>query len=413
MPRAFAVGGFLCLFTLPFSVSAETAETPKEPAPTVHYIPGKGLHIDAGEPFALNVQHRLQFRHAYPFDGDPRTEEELAAEGHSFLVRRARLRLNGHAYKDWLRFNLQYDWVQPVLRDFWLDAVWSPQLTLRAGRMKVLYNDERVASSGRQQMVNRSILNDVFTIDRQQGLQLQGRLFNRSAADLSYAVGIFTGRGIGERLNDDRHPMYAVRLQWNMVGDPIDFTQSDYELTPRWQLNMAFAAATNRSNCTAFETDARSCRRLPGSDYPDPQSQAGSRPGMFRMNQAVWEVRSLYRGFYYKHELHAKRIEDMVGSAGPWPRLRELWGFLIQMGFFPHTLWEGFPRSIELAGRYALYDPDAARGSDRQQEITATINWFFHGHSNKLTAEVTHHILEFPAARSSAQRYRLQWEFLF
>ncbi|HRP70290.1 MAG TPA: porin, partial [Turneriella sp.] len=161
-----------------------------------------GITFSAGD-YSLSMLHRLQFRYAGPFDADPRSVADLKQNTQSFMVRRARLKLAGHAYKPWIKFYIQYDWSQPVLRDFHITLDRFAWLTLRIGRGKVIYNDERVSSSGYQQFVNRSILNDLFTVDRQQGIQLLGRFFENTAADFNYVLGIFTGRDVGERLNDD------------------------------------------------------------------------------------------------------------------------------------------------------------------------------------------------------------------
>ena len=373
----------------------------------------KGLEFDAGEKFNLAMQHRLQFRYAYPFDADPRQLSDMDAEGHSFMVRRARFRMGGHAFTKWLKYGFQYDWSQPVLRDFYIDVARFSWATLRVGRAKVIYNDERVASSGRQQMVNRSILNDVFTVDRQQGLQLMGRLFDNTPADLNYVVGVFSGRGVGERFNDDVNMMYAARLQWNAVGDPIEWSQSDHKYTQRWQLNIAAGAATNKSNCTAFETDTNSCRALTGYRT----STAGTAivsAGQFKIDQAVFEIRSVYKGLYFKHESHVKRVVDQSINVNTWPREAEMWGALVQLGYFPHAVLDFVPSELEVAGRYAWVDPNIAVSGNDQQEYAGVLNWFANGHNNKISFEVTHHVLGNPAGGSvSEQRYRSQWEFTF
>lgn len=373
----------------------------------------KGLEFDAGEKFSLAMQHRLQFRYAYPFDADPRQLSDMDAEGHSFMVRRARFRLGGHAFTKWLKYGFQYDWSQPVLRDFYIDVARFSWATLRVGRTKVVYNDERVASSSRQQLVNRSILNDVFTVDRQQGLQLMGRLFDNTPADLNYVVGVFTGRGVGERLNDDANMMYAARLQWNAIGDPIEWSQSDHKYTQRWQLNIAAGAATNKSNCTAFETDTNSCRALTGYRT---SSGSGSTvvPGQFKIDQAVFEIRSVYKGLYIKHESHVKRVIDQANVTVTWPREAEMWGALVQLGYFPHAVLDFVPSELEIAGRYAWVDPNIAVSGNDQREYAGILNWFANGHNNKISFEVTHHVLGNPAGGSvSEQRYRSQWEFTF
>lgn len=401
------------------AVTAPAAEPKKSGSLPVGVSYGsKGLTFDTGDgKFSATMQHRLQFRYAYPFDVDPRSINDLNGEGHSFMVRRARFKLSGNAFKPWLKYNFQYDWSQPILRDFWISVERFSWLQLRIGRGKVIYNDERVSSSGAQQFVNRSIVNDVFTVDRQQGVQVLGRVLPNTPADFSYVLGVFAGRGVGERLNDDTNLMYAARLQWNAIGDPIEFTQSDYKSTQKWQLNIAAGAATNKSNCTAFETDATSCRRLPGTNYPQLAAGAapGSGAGQFKVDQAVAEIRSVYKGLYFKSEAHVKRVTDQ-GVANPtlWQRETEMWGGLVQLGYFPHNAMDLIPSELEVAGRMAFVDPNINVAGNDQYEYTGILNWFANGHSNKISFEVTHHVLQNPAGGyATEQRYRSQWEFSF
>lgn len=168
--------------------------------------------------FSLAIQNRIQARYAEPFDSDPRTLADLDRDENSFMIRRARTKLTGHAYSPWLKYYLQYDWSQPVLRDLSLTFDKYKWAQVRVGRGKVSYNNERVTSSGSQQFVNRSIVNDIFTVDRQQGIEVKGNLFPGTWHDMTYYVGAFTGMGIGERNNDDGSMMYSGRLQWNALG---------------------------------------------------------------------------------------------------------------------------------------------------------------------------------------------------
>nr|MBA2484111.1 hypothetical protein [Nitrosomonas sp.] len=243
--------------------------------------------------FSLAIQNRIQTRYSYPFDSDPRSIEDLQQEESSFRIRRARTRLRGHAYWPWLTYYLQYDWSQPVLRDLNLTVEKFKWAKFWLGRGKVLYNDERVTSSANQQFVNRSIVNDIFTVDRQQGVQVFGNLFPGTWHDISYYAGIFTGLGVGEGSNDDENMMYSGRLQWNVLGGEMPFTQSDIEYHENPALNFAFAASTNRSKCTAFQTDNNSCRDLPGF--------VTGQDGQYRINQMMEEVRLKLLGFSLLH----------------------------------------------------------------------------------------------------------------
>ncbi|PTN13143.1 porin [Nitrosomonas aestuarii] len=351
--------------------------------------------------FSLAIQNRIQTRYSNPFDSDPRSIDDLEREESSFRIRRARTRLRGHAYRPWLKYYLQYDWSQPVLRDLNLTIDKFKWARVWAGRGKVIYNDERVTSSASQQFVNRSIVNDIFTVDRQQGVQIFGNLFPGYWYDISYFAGVFSGLGVGEGSNDDDHMMYSGRIQWNALGGELPFSQSDLEFHEKPALSFAFAAATNRSKCTAFQTDNRSCRDLPGFE--------AGQDGQYRINQMMEEVRFKWRGFSLQHEMHWKEIIDTLKGQYDSARETNLLGGLIQAGYFPHYIIPSIPRNLEFAGRYAFVDPDARLNNDLQEEISGVMTYFINGHLNKLNFQVSHLIVQ----NQSDHRFWLQWDLTF
>ncbi|SER78933.1 Phosphate-selective porin O and P [Nitrosomonas sp. Nm51] len=351
--------------------------------------------------FSLAIQNRIQTRYSNPFDSDPRSIEDLERNESSFRIRRARTRLRGHAYWPWLKYYLQYDWSQPVLRDLNLTIEKFKWARLWVGRGKVVYNDERVSSSANQQFVNRSIVNDLFTVDRQQGVQLLGNLFPGTWHDISYFAGVFTGLGVGENSNDDNRMMYSGRLQWNALGGEMPFSQSDLEYHESPALGFAFAAATNRSRCTVFRTDSNSCRNLPGFEP--------GRDGQYRLNQMMEEVRFKWRGFSLKHEMHWKEVIDTLKSQNDPARKTNLIGGLVQAGYFPHYIIPEIPKNLEFAGRYAFVDPNVDVGKDRQEEFSGIMTYFFNGHANKVNFQVSHLVVQ----GQSDQRFWLQWDLTF
>jgi phosphate-selective porin OprO and OprP len=369
--------------------------------------------------FSLAIQNRIQARYAEPFDSDPRTLADLERDEKSFMIRRARTKLTGHAYAPWIKYYLQYEWAQPVLRDLSLTVDKYKWAQVRVGRGKVNYNNERVASSGNQQFVNRSIVNDVFTVDRQQGIEVKGNLFSGTWYDMTYYAGVFTGLGIGERNNDDDHLMYSGRLQWNAMGGEMKSSQSDTEFLDKPALNISIAANSNQSKCTAFETDSRSCRRLVdvndrgGSRYRDPANTtaAGAQAGQYKIDQLMEEVYFKYNGFSLLHELHAKKIKDTLNNDAE----TNLLGGFVQAGFFPHQQFNIIPKEIELAGRYAFVDMDTDRDNDKQTEFSAVINYFLEGHFNKLSLQLSRLSIEDPIKQEEEAENRLwaQWEFSF
>jgi phosphate-selective porin OprO/OprP len=369
--------------------------------------------------FSLAIQNRVQARFAEPFDSDPRTLADLDRNENSFMIRRARTKLNGHAYAPWLKYYLQYDWSQPVLRDLNLTIDKYQWAQVRVGRGKVSYNNERVTSSGNQQFVNRSIVNDVFTVDRQQGIEVKGNLFPGTWHDFTYYIGAFTGLGIGERNNDDGNMMYSGRLQWNALGGEMQFNQSDLGFHEQPALNISVAANTNRSQCTAFETDSRSCRRLidvnaagkPKYRDPSDNTATGAQNGQYAINQMMEEVHFKWGGFSFLHELHAKRIKDTVNN----DEETKLLGGFMQAGYFPHRRINFMPNNMEIAGRYAFVDMNTNRDNDKQTEVSAVINYFLEGHFNKLSLQLSRLSVEDPIVlkKNTQNRMWAQWDFSF
>ncbi len=225
--------------------------------------------------------------------------------------------------------------------------------------------------------------------------------------DISYYAGVYSGMGVGERNNDDDNMMYSGRLQWNAVGGEMPFSQADVEFHVKPALNFAFAAATNQSKCTAFETDSRSCRALPGFSV--------GQDGQYRVNQMMEEARFKWQGLSIQHEMHWKEVVNTLVAKGNPSRETNLMGGLIQAGYFPHYIMAIVPQNLEFAGRYAFVDPNDDVDNDLQQEFSGVMTYFFNGHLNKVNFQVSHLIVEDPVqvTSQSDQRYWVQWDISF
>ena len=72
------------------------------------------------------------------------------------------------------------------------------------------------------------------------------------------------------------------------------------------------------------------------------------------------------------------------------------------------------PRGLEVAARWAFVDRDTRVPSNTEQELTGALNWFFHGHANKITLDASRLTLQQAAGpRLSRGRVRLQWDVHF
>ena len=363
----------------------------------------------------LNLQGRAQSRYTNPFRSDPRQLDDFdGADQSNFELRRVRTKIGGHGFQPWLKYYFELD-LQPSrdddddatdasvrLIDYRIDLAKWDALAFRIGQWKVEHNRERVDSSGRQQFVERSIVNRQFTIDRQLGAQVKGHLFQDTPADLRYWAGIFNGEGRGVNNNGNSH-LYAGRLQWNFLGRDLGFKQTDVEFTELPTGSFAIGAATTEGTCTRWSSSG--CGNLDGFTRPSDAEE-----DQFEIDQYVQELAFKYRGFSFQQEWHRKLIDDQVLDID-----NDLTGFYAQTGYFFNNLIPSWPRQLELAARYAYVEEpnEVDRTFDNErEEFTVAANWFIKGHNNKLTLDYSYLTIDDDLFDDddSASRIRLQWD---
>ena len=350
--------------------------------------------------YSLHIESRFQFRFATPDDQSPVTFNDFYEESKTtFKINRARLKIGGNAYKPWLKYYFEYDIAQGNLLDFRIMIEKWDFFKVKVGQWKTYYSRERVISSGKQQMVDRSIINRPFTLDRQQGIEFYGRVFPKTLADFTYHISVLTGAGRSATTNDDNHLMYVGRLQWNMFGRELEMTGSDIKYHNKPTGILAFAAATNRSNYTRFSSAG-------GGNLLGYETNI---PGQYRVSQALIETAFKYRGFSWQNENHIKKITDYQNNTN-----RTLTGYYVQAGYFFSNILDFVPKPLEIAGLFANYKPDIDINEAYEQELGLAFNWFFKEHRNKLTAEVSHFSYQnIDSITQKEWRFRIQWDISF
>jgi len=394
--------GLILLVLLPAAPALAQSEAEPDSTPRTPRVGhgSKGFEIESADGnYLIQIQPRIQFRYAFPFDNDPATSEQIGGDQHIFKVNRARLKIGGHAFAPWMNYFFEYELGGNALLDFRVMLEKWAGFRLKVGQWKVHYNRERVISSGQQQMADRSLINRFFTIDRQQGVSVYGRAAAGGAADLSYWASVFTGTGRGGRVNDDDDLMWMGRLQWNFLGRELPFSGSDIARSEPTGL-VAIAGTTNRSPYTAFSQAGGG--QLPGFDE--------GVAGQYRVNQAQLETAFMASGFSWQSEIHFKRIDDTVNGV-----VTELAGAYFQTGYFPSGLIDGVPEPLEIAARYSVLDERRSEAIGLRHEYAIAANWFFADHRNKLTAELGIFVDDEPRDTEDADgtRFRLQWDVSF
>ncbi|MEJ2582773.1 MAG: porin, partial [Acidobacteriota bacterium] len=139
------------------------------PAPKLVENGPKGLDPRSRDGnYHAHIELRAQLRMTHRDFDDPIAPSPEESDS-QFTINRARFKLRGHAYRPWLEYYLEYDFVNSWLLELRFTLRASDGLRLRVGQWMVPYNRGRVDSSGKQQFVERSIVTPRFTLDRQQG----------------------------------------------------------------------------------------------------------------------------------------------------------------------------------------------------------------------------------------------------
>lgn len=370
--------------TLPAAGAAATGADALE----LDYERDRGLVIRQGET-DLWLGLRGQFR--YDDAATVLDTEEDALIGRSLTINRARLKGGGEVFRNWLAVYGEYDLVGSQWLDHRATVTVGGWLDIRLGQWKSEFSRERIISSGNQQLVERSISNYWFTIDRQRGFSTSTRLGEGTDWDSRIWIQALSGVGLNRSTEPDSGLLLG-RWQWNPDGEPLPFSGSDLERRRQRLSSVALAFVTGDTACTRFSSEG--CGQLPGFDE-----------GRYELDQLMLETAFQHRGVSWQQELHFKRIRDEDSGA-----VTRMVGGYAQIGSFLNEWWPAVPAPLEIAARIALVDPDLGRGGDLSSELTLGANWFFEGHRNKLSVDVSRlrHDVTLPGERS--HRLRLQWE---
>ena len=352
----------------------------------------------------LKVEMRIQTRFSTPFESNPKTIDDLQEDAiSSFGLNRARFKVGGNFYRPWIKLKYEYDLNSSQTLDARITLEQSEQFQFRFGRMKAHYSPERVTSSKDQQFVDRSMVNDYFTLDRQQGISFLGRLNKGTALDLNYSFDVFNGTG-REGDNENDKFMYIARLQSNFLGEKVTSAMGDLKISQNPIAHIAVAASTNESRYTRFSTSSPTqVNDLPQHDETDG----------YKLEQ--WMVDAVYRyqGFSFQAEYHNKDITDQYNLN--LTETLNMTGYYAQAGFFPHTLMANIPEQLELAARYSTVDPDTSIDGNDQREYLVAANWFFNGHRSKLTADIGRYEIDDEVTNNTVaeNRVRVQYDVSF
>ena len=335
--------------------------------------------------FAPRIQSRYQGQ--WDYDGEEYDEANL-----NFIVRRARLKFGGFAFTPKLKYKMELGLSNRDISGastynkntprYILDAVimWNfhENFELWAGQTKLPGNIERVVSSANLQLIDRSLLNSKFNIDRDMGVQLRhktkwsGNFITREKFSISQ------GEGRNITVGNLGGLQYTSRLELLPFGEfssKGDYSQGDLKREKSIKAMFGFTydinnnAVKNRSNMGSYMTQ--------------------SNGGLFETDISTVFIDGVikYNGFALTGE-YASRNADTIEAleADGITKTGAVVGAGSAINFQGSYLLKN---NVEMTLRYTNVDfKEVTRLSDLQQ-ITYGISKYVVGHSLKIQADLT------------------------
>jgi phosphate-selective porin len=346
--------------------------------------PGRGFTIESPDnTFSLQPGGRIQFRHSLTTYDRDRSKDDLS----NFSVERFEIWLSGKAFAEWnYKFEGNFGKGNVKLGDGFVEWGRYDAIRPKMGQFKVTFDRQMRTSSSEQSFVDRSTTAKTFGLERDIGLMLSGATADKK---FQYNAGIFNGEG-ENKANTGAGELAVVRISANPNGD-FGFSESDPKGTTKY---LWIADAAVAYNASSAYKDWNNDGTIGGHD---------DEANVFRFVAGLgFRHAGLFaQGEYYGQNERPKMAALKNVRANGW------YG---QLGYMI------VPSSWELAGRYSVVDPDAAKSDNTKREAAIGINHFLlnTGHAMKMTADVTLRIEEKgPTVRYSDVEVRTQLQLTY
>ena len=422
-----AIAG-LALTALCGTRNAAAADEKKDPH-ALKAVYNNGFNLTtADKKFELRITAAIQYRYTYmDYDHKIKGNEQNYS---NFFLRRARLWLDGNALDPRLTYHFHFQFEPQAAvntHEAWIQYKFSDLFALRAGRDKIPYGTEFLASGFGLNFIDRSIMNGETDIDkgngyskwpggnqafgtsaeqanngfpiggmnlfRSQGLLATGMTTAKGGSAFQYEVGAWDGRDSRGNSNSGDRFLYSARLGYYPLGYVNTLTEGDVDYTENFKVGILASAYTGDS---LHNKDA-----------------AGATVPTYTANDQGYNLSVLtrYQGFSADLEWDTQTYDLNRTISGPTSFDRQ--GWRAAFGYFI------VPTRIELVARVSqmqrLKDPTAAAVTNsglgfvsvkvgngyvnaiekNLNEITAGINFYFLKHQDKLFFDVSRLTREF------------------
>ena len=372
---------------------------------------GNGFYnvIAADSSYSMKLAARMQSLYIADWDVNA---DGIHNGGSQFLVRRARLKFGGFVFSPKVKYKLELGLSNKDLGKvddrnnnapkMILDAVvkWNfyKNFTLWAGQTKLPGNRERVVSSANLQLVDRSLLNKRFNIDRDMGIQLRHHF--TIGKNFIVQESLAVSQGEGRNVVQDNLGGY----QWTSRIEVLPFGKFKgayaggalkREETPK----LAIGATYDYNNAVKNKSNQGSYMLI----------DDGEAYFQTNVNSIFVDAMFKFQGFSFMAEYANRDSENPIAMNSDGTES----GDVVQVGN-GLNLMSGylFNNDFEITGRYTSIALDKAiTGKDLETQYTLGLSKYFKGHKLKVQSDVSYLTVENNG--TSGLMYRMQFDLHF
>jgi phosphate-selective porin OprO/OprP len=377
----------------------------------------KGL-VFKTDGFELRLTTRVQFRLTYQNEvAGGEGQDDSATNGRDFInfrVRRAKSTFSGYIFEKEFQYKVTLAWTGGSTNNLIEEAYfrWAVMqyINITAGQTKLPWNWEEITSSGSQQFVERSYVNEVFNQDFAKGITIDGKI-GEDTPWLKYWFGVYNGvlKGASDFRNADQpslsetfsnlvdnEMMLNLRLETHPLGE-VKYGMNDMRGEDEYdQVLFAIGLGVNW-----FMSGVPTTSAVRGDD-----SGLGAPNGHLRTSQDTWAI--TLDGHFRWHGLSVDiayfwRITDFHnrGANSFDPTSQADVGNVEDSGFTFEVAYMIIPGMFNVGIRFNMLNAEdfwqggvnpSTAGTPRAfgirpdaTEIGVSANWFLHGDNLKLT----------------------------
>ncbi|UJH92368.1 OprO/OprP family phosphate-selective porin [Antarcticibacterium sp. 1MA-6-2] len=367
---------------------------------------GNGLINVIARDSSYSARFGVRFQTLFAANWNHPEDERIESAGTNFLIRRARLKFDGFVYTPRLKYKIELglsnrDLSGPSVYNnntprLILDAVakWNfyGNFELWAGQTKLPGNRERVVSSANLELVDRSLLNSEYNIDRDLGIQLHHKMDLGNEIILREVVSIAQGEGRNVTSGNLGGYQYTGRLEIFPLGDFTAYSGADLK---RHQTPKLAVGVTFDHNDNAVRTRSNSGAYMITED------------GFYKtdINTLFLDFMFKYKGISIMGEYADRNADNPVAldaDGTPTGDFVEVGsGLNLQAGYL-------FKNNYQLVGRFTQINPDDFISRVVETQYTLGLSKYIVGHKLKVQTDISYNDLTLN--QNDGLMYRFQFE---